>query len=270
MNKKRAWDLLKSLSEHSEFVTKYKACFDALLGYEKLLGYTSSEYDDIMLCTGILMLSIRGGDGVTNSFTEFAKEIDSYNTKLLHDLTKVTGTKDARVYSIPVMCLYGNTLRGRYSWQQNTLYQLNNIEKYLVECPFWDEILSEYADVDSDTNIINWHSDDKMEEFYDKYFPDDIPDEWTKKDKLKSHGDGILRPGGENPNIIKYIRNYMGRIARLAWNTNKAVNIILESGSINIDNYCLETIIKYYKNTITLSEENIAMLAPVHRIKVYN
>lgn len=277
MNKKRTWELLRSLSESSECAMKYKVCFDALLGYEKLLGYSSSEYDDIMLCTGILMLSILSGGAawgssrVTNSFAEFSKEIDSYNTKLLQDLTKVTGTKDARAYSIPIMCLYGNTVRGRYTWQQNTLYQLHNIEKYLLECPFWDEILAEYADIDSDKNLIKWHSDNKMEEFYDKYFPDDIPDEWTKKDKLKSHGDGILRPGGdENPNIIKYTRHYMGKCSRLAWNTNKTVNIILQGDSINIDNYCLDTIMKYYKDTIALSDVNMELLRPVHRIKVYN
>ncbi len=35
-------------------------------------------------------------------------------------------------------------------------------------------------------------SDDHKEVFYDLYFPDDIPDEWSAEDQEKSHGRGVL------------------------------------------------------------------------------
>ncbi len=35
-------------------------------------------------------------------------------------------------------------------------------------------------------------ADEIREAFYDMYFPDDIPDEWSAKDREKSHGYGLL------------------------------------------------------------------------------
>jgi hypothetical protein len=33
-------------------------------------------------------------------------------------------------------------------------------------------------------------NDDVLESFYDRFFPDDIPDEWSAADQCKSHGPG--------------------------------------------------------------------------------
>ena len=41
----------------------------------------------------------------------------------------------------------------RSKWTQNNLTQLYDVEKYLVGCPFWDEALTEYADIDEKGNI---------------------------------------------------------------------------------------------------------------------
>jgi hypothetical protein len=100
-------------------------------------------------------------------------------------------------------------------------------------------VLIEYADISNLKNIV-WHSNDKMEEFYDKYFPDDICDEWDRKEQLKSHGDGLLGPD-DKPTIWKYSRNFMTKAPRLAWNTTKAVNKYLDD--VNMDECSIERLI---------------------------
>ena len=39
-------------------------------------------------------------------------------------------------------------------------------------------------------------TDSEKEDFYDTYFPKDIPDEWSLKEKQKSHGPGVDCSGG--------------------------------------------------------------------------
>ena len=140
---------------------------------------------------------------------------------------------------------------------------MNNIEKYLVGCPFWDEVLTEYANV-NEQGQIEWQSDDKMEEFYDTYFPDDIPDEWSKRDKEKSHGDGVLGPT-DKPTIWKYSRNFLSKMPQLAWNTTKVANNYLEK--VDINDCSVEKIIEHYKIPEPLSDEDLKKLKPVHKIK---
>ncbi len=260
----RVWVLLewyiKNIKYH--FQQEYLACIEALLGYDKLLGYKSDGYDVIMRGMAILMLC-NNKEQEKYSFKE-EDRYDADNTEFMNELSKSVGSRERRVYKIPPLCLYGITQRGRSKWAQNNFTQLNNIEKYLVGCPFWDEVLEEYANISDPKNIV-WHSDDKMEEFYQKFFPDDIPDEWTKKDKLQSHGDGILGPS-DKPTINKYSRNYLSKIARFSYNNTKEVNQILEG--LDISDCSLERIIEYFNEPLDLSEEDLKRLRPVHKIKI--
>ena len=62
-----------------------------------------------------------------------------------------------------------------------------NIEDILLKSEYWSSILGSY--------MLNekWISDDHKECFYDTFFPDDIPDEWSLSDREKSHGRGLGR-----------------------------------------------------------------------------
>jgi hypothetical protein len=261
----RIWTLLDWFAEniHSKFISQYKTCLEALQNYEKLLGYKSDEYDIIVRCAAILMMCI-GSDKQNDSFKEQVLEIDKNNLQTLNELATSVGRRERRVHQIPNACLYGTTQRGRSKWSQTNYQQLYNVEKYLVGCPFWDEVLEEYADV-SEGGEIKWHNDDKMEEFYEKYFPDDIPDEWSKKDHQKSHGDGVLGPT-DKPTIWKYSRNFMSKIPQLAWNTTKIINSYLEK--VEISDCSVERIIELYKPPTELSQEDLKKLEPVHKIKI--
>jgi hypothetical protein len=98
--------------------------------------------------------------------------------------------------------------------------ELNQLEPSLIGCPFWEEAIAEYGTIIK--KRIQWNSDDDLEEFYDRYFPDDIPDEWTKAEKAVSHGDGVLGPT-EVVTLFKYSRSTFSKWSRLAWNTRDLV-----------------------------------------------
>ena len=111
-----------------------------------------------------------------------------------------------RVYAIPQSSLYFITRRGR---QKNTVSSRKEgwvtTLQALKGCPFWDTALESIVD------------DETKEAFYEKYFPDDIPDEWSLEDQKKSHGFGSLI-GDETLSTGKFIRSwYYGMESCVAW-----------------------------------------------------
>ena len=228
----KVWLLLDLFAEN--IGTEYKMGLEALKGYEQLLGYKSAEYDIIIRCAAVLMC-IRNA-----SFTPLTI---SKSFKVIGPIEHI-GRKKSRMYPIPNEYLYGITVRGRSKWSQNNFIQLNNVEKYLVGCPFWDEVLDEVLD----------------DEFYKTYFPDDIPDEWSKQEKEKSHGGGVLGPD-EKVCIWKYSRNFMSNVCYLSWNTTKSVNNYLKG--LDVDS--IESFIKLY---VKPSSIDINCLKPVRKMLV--
>lgn len=266
----RIWLLLDWFVEnvHSAFKEEYRVCLEALSSYELLMGYKSAEYDIIVRCAAINMMCISSKQRELSFKTNGPRaepEIDAQSQQFLNELELCKGRRAARVHKIPTACLYGTTLRGRSPWTQNNYTQLYNVEKYLVGCPFWDDALLRYANV-LDNGVIQWHSDDSMEQFYEKYFPDDIPDEWTLAEQHKSHGDGILGPS-DKVKLSKWSNIFMTKLCHLAWNTTKAVNIYLEKLDINGDTCCPERIFENYKipSVLPFSDDD---LEPVKKIKI--
>ncbi len=271
MSAESIWNLLDWVSKnvYPKYTEQYCICLDALKNYDKLLGYKSDEYDIIIRCMAIIMFCI-SSKMCESSFMTLTNTIDSGCIQSMDEWSKIIGSRARRIYSIPNLCLYGVTLRGQSKWAQNNYYQLNNIEKYINGCPFWDEVLEEYGTRtkngdDDGAKEIKWNSDESEEEFYDKYFPDDIPDEWTKKDKQKSHGDGVLGPT-DKPNIWKYSRINFSKISYLAYNTKKPVDDYLER--LAISDCSIEHICNYYRGGFKeLSAEDLKKLSPVRKIK---
>jgi len=116
------------------------------------------------------------------------------------------GRKSARLYAIPSLALYG-TARGTTLCSHYHIKGLYDVEKGIRGCPFWDETFKGYQ------KNGKWVSDDAMEAYYEEYFPDDIPDEWTKEEKLKSHGQGLLHPG-EVMTLYRYAKIHFIKPAR--------------------------------------------------------
>ena len=96
----------------------------------------------------------------------------------------LSGRRKRRIYEIPYECLYMITERGKMSNKETNLKKIHRLNETTLEgSPFWDRVLEEE---------VPWLDDERKEAFYDLYFPDDIPDEWSKADQEKSHGYGVL------------------------------------------------------------------------------
>ena len=140
----------------------------------------------------------------------------------LKDWNDLTGRKARRVFPIPIECLYGRTARGRLSNKETTLSTLYTLSSDTLEgCPAWNTILEEE---------VPWLDDERKEAFYDLYFPDDIPDEWSRKDQEKSHGFGCLI-NQEIPSLKKYIdRWFLRHPTRAYWISTRALLDKVPSG----------------------------------------
>jgi hypothetical protein len=222
----RVWELLVWYATHcTKHAVSYHTCLKALQNYEQLLGYRTKEYDTIIRCLAVLSLCLSPSQQ-EHSLSSLPLVIDAISQDRLAEWSQLIGRKSYRIYSIPKNCLYGTTGRGRMSWHLTSVPQLN--ETHLIGCPFWEDALSEYALID---DTIHWNSNDAMEQFYDRYFPDDLPDEWTKAEKERSHGDGLLDPR-DTVNLAKYARLFLSQCARLAWNSRPIVRAFLEQHRI--------------------------------------
>ena len=213
----RIWQLLEWYigTVHPDKLPMYTILFEALQQYEQLLGYRSDEYDMIVQCSAVLAVaSLRFYNGINNGINNGIPDtLDPYYVKLLAQWDSINGRRERRLFHIPIGCLYGTTKRGRMKSSQQNTKELNYVEKSMIGCPFWEEALSEYATIDG---IIQWKSDDDVENFYDTMFPDDIPDEWTKKEKEMSHGYGVLGPL-EEVSLQKYAKLYLTKRSRFVW-----------------------------------------------------
>jgi hypothetical protein len=60
----------------------------------------------------------------------------------------------------------------------------------LKQSEYWSCILEHYME----DGLITWKSDEHHEAFYELYFPNDIPDEWSLESREMSHGRGLGKP----------------------------------------------------------------------------
>jgi hypothetical protein len=84
---------------------------------------------------------------------------------------KKQGKRAGRVHAIEPRALYGLEKKAE-------LHELYDIYPHLKDAtPFWQRIIAGYDLTD----------DNKKEEFYETWFPNDIPDEWSLEDQKMSH-----------------------------------------------------------------------------------
>ena len=111
-----------------------------------------------------------------------------------------------RILTVPTDCLYWQTERGRTAINSTESDIMLDWRRSLSMSPFWLDKLH-YSQ-------------------HDTYFPDDIPDEWSSKDRQKSHGPATAT---ENP-FQKYLEVFWAVPSKLIWNgTERAVKKLAES-----------------------------------------
>lgn len=96
------------------------------------------------------------------------------------------GFRERRIYKVkPEAIMHLSSRSSQSVYESNDDDLQDNLEITLKSSSFWRGLLSEYMDPNG-----FWKSDRSKEEFYDTYFTDDIPDEWSKSHREQSHGRG--------------------------------------------------------------------------------
>ena len=95
-----------------------------------------------------------------------------------------------RIYAIPSGCLYSYTQRGAVRMNMTTEKDLMyHLEDCMVVSTLWGGLEDEFS------------NDMLRDDFYSKYFPSDIPDEWSMADRAKSHGAGACHMGSYDTSL---------------------------------------------------------------------
>lgn len=256
----RIWCLLEWYITHLLPQNKddFLVCLHTLRHYESLLGSSSEEYDRVVLCVALCMCCLSSTQR-QDSLRPMISSLDARHQSLLQEWNTKKGTKSARVFSLPRSCLYGRTSRGMSRWSQQNTVQLHHVEKYIVGCPFWDEALAEYATIEK-SGTLTWMSDNHREAFYERYFPDNIPDEWSREDKERSHGGGIVGPT-ESISLWKYASPFLSQPCRLAWHAPLPSREVLHTRTLLPLHPC------QLLCPLVTSNIHPPSLQPVHRIK---
>jgi hypothetical protein len=106
--------------------------------------------------------------------------------------TMDVGRRAARRYAIPDAALHSKTARGQITAAYTNIADIREpVSGLPVGCAWWRRVCAEVG-LTSDplSGACYFPNDDVLESFYDRFFPDDIPDEWSAADQCKSHGPG--------------------------------------------------------------------------------
>lgn len=216
------WDFLSRYELVSFGCPSVRQCFE---GFQKLCDSLFPEDPTIRLAcqaTSIAFLSLSPSQQTKSIYALDALPIDSHSASSLAEWKSMEGRRKRRVYAPPPDCLSWVTSRGCNPYTKTTIKEIRSLTIDILQekgCPFWQSVLEE-------TNP--WLDDDTFEEFWDTYFPDDIPDEWSLDDQKKSHGPGILRPN-EPASLGKLVYKWFLRVpSLLIWNPSKQWKAICE------------------------------------------
>jgi len=168
--------------------------------------------------------------------TDLCKTVSSDLSLYLEYWNSVYGKRRGRIYPLPNECFYGKTTRGTMKKDETNIQELYNPIDLIKNQSIYKQIINVFETFEA-------FQDDSLQydTFFEYYFNDDIPDEWSLEDQERSHGHGILE-NDEKPSLEKYINN---------WIDKKAKNYI-EKYSTIVEEYC-----KKYNDLTYDFEENI-------------
>ena len=127
----------------------------------KLLAILDGDDEERrMIATAALCLSTQA---FTASWNQTLGPIHPEALKELRKWRKLTSRRARRIYSCP-----------------RPGGMIGSIEPHIRGSYFWEAAVTPYGGWDALKN-------EAREAFYAKYFPDDIPDEWSKQERAKSH-----------------------------------------------------------------------------------
>jgi len=173
--------------------SREKELVDLLMNYKH-------KYKWYVRCAIICILCMTNLE-VSTAFPECTK-LSVESAKILGGWDNCVGRKIRRVYAIPQECLYGLTFRGAMTYSQTNISELYDYENLLKNMHVYSSILRGYGSYEAFLEDIEGY-----DMFITTYFPDDIPDEWSLTDQMKSHGIGVNQPT-DTPNLRRYIARW--------------------------------------------------------------
>lgn len=106
--------------------------------------------------------------------------------KQVDEWSQLEGKRARRVYKIRAEAILYGTEKAEMPRSVTNIQEIREPLTALYGSPYWDVVAEEFG---------GWKpiykSDAGKETFYELYFPDDIPDEWSRDDQEKSHGLGL-------------------------------------------------------------------------------
>lgn len=150
-------------------------------------------------------------------------ELQPQLQKDIEEWKAMEGKRTRRVYKIRIEAIQYGVQRSNEPSNQSTLQEIREPFYFLRNSPYWEGVREDIG--------VKWgtilRNDDLKESFYDLYFPDDIPDEWSLKDQEKSHSYGLrVQTSTDEIQEKKHIRNlFSGYPSRgmLSW-TSEAIS----------------------------------------------
>jgi len=208
------WDFLGRYELISQGSPSARQCFEKFRCVSDSLFPDDESIRIACQATTIAFLCLSSSLQTKSIYVLPESHIDSYTASYLKEWKSLEGRRGRRVYAPPSECLSWMTSRGSNPYTKTTLKEVRNLSIDVLRekgCPFWQEVLDAKNP---------WQNDDAFEDFWDTYFPDDIPDEWSSDDQKKSHGSGLIRPT-EEPSIEKLVYKWFFRVpSLLVWNAS--------------------------------------------------
>lgn len=119
---------------------------------------------------------LEGGSPHFRPLTDTRRELlDSWQT--------ILGRRARRIFGIPSGALYAMTERGAQAPNETTTDEIRNIHGTFHLSAYWSTICPQFKRCDEDPVWEQWLNT--------VFLKDDIPEEWSVADQLKSHGPGL-------------------------------------------------------------------------------
>ncbi len=145
---------------------------------------------------------------------------------------KLTGRRKRRCFTIPKWCLKWCTERGRSPYTPMNLHEIREPWKAMGRSIYWSQKAAEFGCVINGNEILPIESSDEAWEGFTEFaFPDDIPDEWSLEDQMKSHGEGAIA-AGDSPSLPNWFRAWFPENSIAVVGARSKINKILENEPI--------------------------------------
>ena len=144
----------------------------------------------------------------------------------------LTGRRKRRCYTIPKWCLKWCTERGRSTYQPMNIEEIRQPWTAMGRSAYWAQKAAEFGcEIIGNEISAEASSDEAWEGFMNFAFPDDIPDEWSLEDQMKSHGEGVVAPGYA-PSFSNWFRSWFPENSWASPGALSKINKIIEAAPI--------------------------------------